>query len=93
MAYAPDNLVLIQLREIRATLDTRFAQVDQRFARIDARFDQLEERFDDLYAVASHTLFLSTSTALKLNEVERHLRERVDGLDRRVAKIEDERGS
>jgi chromosome segregation ATPase len=55
MANDPDNLVLVHLREIRATLaehsarfnriDGRLAQIDDRFARIDDRFAQIDDRF------------------------------------------------
>jgi chromosome segregation ATPase len=55
MANEPDSLVLVHLREIRATLaehsarfdriDDRFARIDDRFARIDDRFAQIDERF------------------------------------------------
>jgi archaellum component FlaC len=55
MANEPDNLILVHLREIRATLaehsarfdriDERFAQIDDRFARIDERFIQMDLRF------------------------------------------------
>ncbi|HEY7550496.1 MAG TPA: hypothetical protein VH913_13405 [Hyphomicrobiaceae bacterium] len=105
MANEPDNLVLLQLREIRATLaghsslmQERFAQIGERFAQMDRRFDQLDERFDDFHAVASHTLVLSTSTSMKQRELQhfnegeqRRLRERVDELERRVTKVEEER--
>jgi archaellum component FlaC len=55
MANEPDHLILVHLREIRATLaehsarfdriDERFAQIDDRFARIDERFIQMDLRF------------------------------------------------
>ena len=68
MANGPDNLILVQLREIRATLTERFAQVDERFAQIDKRFDQLDRRFEDFRAVTSHTLTLSTANDLRMRE-------------------------
>src|SRR6185312_2502973 len=60
MANEPDNLILVHLREIRATLaehsarfdriDERFAQVearmDERFIQMDLRFAQMDKRFD-----------------------------------------------
>ena len=118
MANAPDNLVLVHLREIRATLvehstrfdrlddrftqiDERFAQIDLRFAHIDKRFDRLERRFDDLHAIVSHAFALDTTTFAKSRELDQlrqfsegeqeRLRERVDDLDRRVAKLEEGR--
>jgi chromosome segregation ATPase len=48
MANEPDNLILLHLREIRATLadhSARFDRIDERFARIDERFAQIDERF------------------------------------------------
>jgi predicted nuclease with TOPRIM domain len=59
MANEPDNLVLIHLRELRATLaehsarfdriDDRFAQLaaymSERFAQVDQRFAQMDQRF------------------------------------------------
>jgi predicted nuclease with TOPRIM domain len=56
MANEPDNLILVHLREIRATLaehsarfdriDERFAQIDERFIQMDLRFAQMDKRFD-----------------------------------------------
>ena len=61
MANEPDNLILIQLREIRTTLAEHSAQ----FVRMNERFDQLDKRFDDFHALTSHTLMLSTTNSLK----------------------------
>src|SRR6476660_5131069 len=85
MANEPDNLILVHLREIRATLaehsarfdriDERFAQVearmDLRFAQIDKRFDRMEQRFDDLHEVVGHTFVLSSANSLKVQEFDR----------------------
>jgi hypothetical protein len=67
MANEPDNLVLTQLREIRATLDEHSAQ----FVRMNERFEQLDKRFEDFHALTSHTLMLGTTSALKAQELER----------------------
>jgi archaellum component FlaC len=121
MTNEPDNLILVHLREIRATLaqhsarfdriddrfaqiderfdrvDERFAQIDLRFTHMDKRFDRLERRFDDLHAVVSHTFALSTTTLAKSHELDlirqfsgeqQRIKERVDGLEQRVAKVE-----
>jgi len=95
MADEPDNLVLFQLREIRATL----AEHSARFDRMDTRFDQLDKRFDDFHALTSHTLMLGTTNALKSQELERRqefgegeqrrIRERMDELERRLSKVEE----
>jgi hypothetical protein len=52
MANAPDNLILVHLREIRAALaehSARFDRIDEPFAhmeaRMDQRFAQIDERF------------------------------------------------
>jgi hypothetical protein len=105
MANEPDNLVLIQLREIRATLaehSSRFDRLDERFAQIDKRFTDVDGRFDEMRLLLGHTIGLSTTAYLRSQEFHqrheqgggetRRLRERVDELDRRVTKMEQERG-
>jgi hypothetical protein len=64
MANEPDNLVLVQLREIRATLaqhSTRFDQIDERFAQIDRRFSDVDKRFDEMRMLFGHSVGLSTT--------------------------------
>jgi predicted nuclease with TOPRIM domain len=51
MANEPDNLILLHLREIRATLaehSARFDRIDERFTQIDLRFAQIDERFTQM---------------------------------------------
>jgi predicted nuclease with TOPRIM domain len=51
MANEPDNLILVYLREIRATLaehTARFARIDERFTQMDLRFAQIDERFTQM---------------------------------------------
>jgi hypothetical protein len=48
MANEPDNLVLVQLREIRATLAEHSALMKEGFGQID-------KRFEDFHALTSHT--------------------------------------
>ena len=55
MANEPDNLILLHLREIRATLaehSARFDRIDERFAQVEARMDerfaQIDERFTQM---------------------------------------------
>ena len=67
MANEPDNLVLVQLREIRATLAEHSKQLE-RFDQVDKRFDKLDKRFEDFRAVTSHTLTLSTANDLRMRE-------------------------
>jgi archaellum component FlaC len=80
-----------------AQIDLRFSHMDKRFTHMDKRFDRLERRFDDLHAVVSHTFALSTTTLAKSHELDlirqfsgeqQRIKERVDGLEQRVAKVE-----
>jgi tetrahydromethanopterin S-methyltransferase subunit G len=97
MANDPDNLVLVQLREIRATQGEHTAL----FGQLEKRLEEMDRRFEDFHTVASHTLMLSTTNSVRQRELEqrqgfsegehRSLRERVDELERRIAKVEEER--
>lgn len=63
MVQEPENPVLIQLREIRATLaehSAQFARTDERFAHIDKRFNDVGKRFDEMRLLLGHTIGLST---------------------------------
>jgi hypothetical protein len=64
MAAEPDNLVLIQLREIRTTLAEHSARFDQ----MNARFDSIDKRFDDFHMLVNHALGLSTTNHLKTRD-------------------------
>ena len=96
MANGPDNLVLAQLREIRATQ----AEHSARFAQIDKRFDDVDKRFDEMRLLLGHTIGLSTTAYLRSQEFDRRyefsegeqrsLSERVGELERRLAKVEDD---
>jgi hypothetical protein len=98
MANEPDNLVLVQLREIRATLaahSARFDQIEQRFER---RFDQLDKRFEEFHELTSHTLRLSTSNDLRMRDLDRRyefsegeqrrMTDRMDEFERRLSDLE-----
>jgi hypothetical protein len=95
MANEPDNLVLVQLREIRATQVEHSA----RFDRIDKGLGQMDKRFEDFHALTSHTLNLSTTNYLRMREFDqrhemsegeqRGIKERMDELERRLAKVEE----
>ena len=92
MANEPEDLVLIQLREMRA------AQTE-RFDRIEKRLEEMDRRFEDFNTIASHTLVLSTTNSARQRELghrqgfsegeHRSLRERVDELERRIADVEE----
>jgi hypothetical protein len=88
MNQEPDNPVLIQLREIRATL-----------AGHTARFDRLERGLNELRHFVDHALGLSTIAEPGTRELDaRHeqgevhrkgMDERVSSIEQRVAKIEE----
>jgi hypothetical protein len=97
MANESENLVLVQLREIRATL----AEHSARFDRIDERFAQMDRRFDEMRLLLGHTIGVATTAYVRSQEIDRRyelsegeqrsLRDRVDQLERRVAKVEEDR--
>lgn len=103
MANELDNLVLMQLREIRATLaehSGELVRISECFAQVDKRFDRLERRFDEFHMVVSHTLNLGTTVYLKSQESDqrhglsegeqRRLSERLDRVERRLSDLEEE---
>ena len=85
MANEPDNLVLVHLREIRATL----AEHSARFDLMDRRFDQLGKRFEDFHEITSHALRLSTSNDLRMRNLDRRY-EFSEGEQRRTTDRMDE---
>ncbi|MGH9673019.1 MAG: hypothetical protein ACRD44_07540 [Bryobacteraceae bacterium] len=94
MAHEPDNLVLVQLREIRTTLADHSARFDQ----MDKRFDQLDKRFEDFHALTNHTLMLSTANDLRMRDLDRRyefsegeqrrITDRMDDFERRLSEVE-----
>ena len=92
MANEPDNLVLIQLREVRSELQEIRVVMKE-------RFDQIDKRVEDFHALTSHTLMLGTTNSLKSQEFERRyefsegeqrrLRDRMDEFERRLARVEE----
>jgi hypothetical protein len=95
MAQEPDNLVLAQLREMRAQLQGITAKLEQH----DQRFDQIDRRFDDFHLLADHALGLGMVNQNRARELEaRHdladtwqqrAEERFDQIERRLAKVEE----
>jgi hypothetical protein len=90
MDKEPDNAVLTQLREVRATL-----------AGHTARFDRLERDFNELRRLVKRALVLSTTTELATREPDENheqgeahpsMEERVSSIEQRVAKIEERLG-
>jgi hypothetical protein len=84
MANEPDNLVLIQLREIRAMQAAMQADQSVQFARINEQLEQMDKRFEDFHALTNHTLMLSTANDLRMRELDRRY-EFSEGEQRRVA--------
>jgi hypothetical protein len=99
MANEPDNLVLVQLREIRATLAEHSALLGEHSALMKEGFSQIDKRVEDFHALTSHTLMLGTTNSLKSQEFERRyefsegeqrrLRDRMDEFERRLARVEE----
>ena len=94
MAQEPDNLVLVQLREMRGQLQAITAKLEEH----DRRFDQIDKRFDDFHLLANHALGLGMNQN-KARELEarhdladawqRRAEERFDQIERRLAKVEE----
>ncbi|HEY1245694.1 MAG TPA: hypothetical protein VGF29_12790 [Hyphomicrobiaceae bacterium] len=102
MAYEPDNLVLLQLREIRATLaghSSRFDRIEERFGKIDKRFDRIDKRFDEFHLLVGYTLSVSQTSYLKVQEFEqrhelsegeqRRMSDRMEDVERRLSNLEE----
>lgn len=95
MADELDKLVLVQLREIHATL----AEHTVRFGQIEKGFDKLDKRFEDFQNLVNHALGLVTMNATKMRALEarhdaseawrRRMDERLDRLERRLCKVEE----
>jgi hypothetical protein len=98
MANEPDNLVPIQLREVRSELQDIKATQTELSALMKERFDQVDKRFEDFHALTSHTLMLGTTNSLKSQELERRhefsegeqrrMRDRMDEFEIRLSKVE-----
>lgn len=90
-----DNLVVAHLREIHAELQGITAKLEEH----DGRFDRIEKRVDGSYQMVSHTLSVATLSQLKTRALEtrhdtseawqRRMEERLDGLERRLTKVEE----
>jgi hypothetical protein len=99
MANEPDNLVLAQLREIRAKQAETHATLTEHSAAMKERLDLIGKRFEDFHALTSHTLLLGTTNSLKSQDLERRyefsegeqrrLSDRMDEFERRLSEVED----
>ena len=97
MANEPENLVLVQLREIRAILEMH----NKRFDQMEARFDGLDRKFDEWAGYVTHALGLCGIQHFKNEQQDarldsaaaegRRLIEQVAGLDQRVRRLEERR--
>ena len=95
MADEPDNLVLVQLRDIRGILELH----TKRFNKLEERFDNSDKQFEEMRGYIRHTLGLGSmnhitnerqDARLDAQDGERKkLAEQVAGLDKRVGKIEE----
>jgi hypothetical protein len=57
MADEPENLVLVQLREVRSELQGIRTKLEEH----DRRFDQIDRRFDDFHLLVNHALGLGVA--------------------------------
>ena len=95
MVDQPDNLVLVQLREIRSDLREIRAKLDEH----DKRFDVQDERADEMRNYVRHALGLGAMHDIKLRELDPRLvdsaarqkrtEEMIAARDRRIKKVED----
>ena len=73
MAEEPDNLVRVQLREIRASM-----------AKMEAEPEAHDQRFDDLHETATYGVGLAAMANLKLDR----LADRFEAVENRIAKFD-----
>lgn len=66
MPDEPENLVLVQLREIRSELQGVRSKLEEH----DRRFDRIDRRFDDFHLLVNHALGLATANQIKTRELE-----------------------
>ncbi len=95
MPDEPENLVLVQLREVRSELQGVRGKLEEH----DQRFDRIDRRFDDFHMLVSHALGLATANQLKTRELEadqdevkarqRRMDERHAEIERRLGRIEE----
>ena len=98
MAEVPDNIVLVQLREIRAKLES-IGRIEKKLDEHDKRFDRLDEHFEEMRLYVNHALGLGTVNDLKAREIDarqkaeaerrRRLEDRFDDVERRLARVEE----
>ena len=72
MAEEPDNLILVQLREIRSKLEKleKLDVLERRFDAMDRRFDAMDKRFDEMRTYVYYSLGLGSVNQLKAAELE-----------------------
>ncbi len=95
MADEPDNLVLVQLRDIRGKLD----KIDDKLQEHDRRFDRLDKHADAMRQYVSHALGLGAMNEMKAREMDARLEmgealskqidERFKDIERRLTKVEE----
>lgn len=95
MADEPDNIVLVQLRDIRGKLD----KIDDKLHEHDRRFDHLDKRSDEMRQYVVHALGLGSLNEMKAREMDARLEmgealskqidERFKDIERRLTKVEE----
>jgi tetrahydromethanopterin S-methyltransferase subunit G len=93
-----DNLVVAHLREMHAELQGISAKLEEHSHRL----DKLDKRLDGSRPIIEHTLSLATLNQLKSGKLEarldtteawqRAMNERLDRIERRLKKVEQELG-
>jgi hypothetical protein len=95
MAQEPDNLVLIQLREMRGQLNGITGKLEA----ITAKLEEHDRRFDDFHLLTNHALGLGMVNQNRVRELEarhdlaeawhRRVEQRFDQIEHRLTKVEE----
>ena len=95
MTQEPDNLVLVQLREMRGQLNGITGKLEA----ITAKLEEHDRRFDDFHLLANHALGLGMVNQNRTRELEarhdladtwqRRAEQRFDQIEHRLAKVEE----
>jgi hypothetical protein len=98
MASEPDQLVVAHLRDIHAQLQGISTKLEDH----DRRFDRTDRSLDGFRPLAEHTLGVATLSQLRVGKLEAHrdatgawqkrVDERLDDIERRLARVEEKLG-
>lgn len=99
MANDTDQLVVAHLREIHAQLQGISAKLEEH----DRRFDRTDKSLGGFRPLVEHTLGVATLSQIKVGRLEAHrdatgawqkrIDERLDEIERRLAKVEEQIGA